>query len=233
MAKKQRPRKQPAEKRFLTKRQEQILEFICQGIRDYGMPPTRAEISAEFQFSSPNAAESHLRALEQKGMIEVLSGTSRGIVILPEAAEHVEDCRILTTDSEALPLPVVGRVAAGEPILAVNNIEDHYLIDPELFSPRADYLLRVKGMSMCDIGIIDGDLLAVHRTHEARNKQVVVARIDDEVTVKRFHRSRNNVTLFPENDDFDPIEVDLKTQDFAIEGIYVGVLRYDTSKKRR
>jgi repressor LexA len=222
-----------SEKRFLTKRQEEILEFICQGIRDYGMPPTRAEISAEFEFSSANAAESHLRALEQKGMIEVLSGTSRGIVILPEAANYVEDCRILTTESEAIPLPVVGRVAAGEPILAVNNIEDHYLIDPDLFNPRADYLLRVNGMSMCDIGILDGDLLAVHSTKEARNKQIVVARIDDEVTVKRFHRVRNKVTLFPENDDFNPIEVDLKTQDFAIEGVYVGVLRYDTTSKSR
>lgn len=221
------------EKRFLTERQEQILQLICQGIREDGMPPTRVEISDMLGFSSANAAESHLRALERKGMIDILQGSSRGIIILPEAAEYVEDCRILTTESEAVPLPVIGRVAAGEPVLAVENIEDHYLIDPDLFDPPADYLLRVKGMSMCDIGILDGDLLAVHSTREARNKQVVVARIDDEVTVKRFHRARNKVTLFAENSDFDPIEVDLKTQDFAIEGIYVGVLRYDISKKRR
>ena len=203
------------------------------GIRIDGMPPTRAEIAYTLGFSSANAAESHLRALERKGMIEILAGASRGIVILPAAAEYVEECRILTTEEEAVPLPVIGRVAAGEPIMAVENIEDHHLIDPQLFSPSADYLLRVKGMSMCNIGILDGDLLAVHSTKEARNKQIVVARVDDEVTVKRFHRARNKVTLYPENDDFEPIEVDLKQQDFAIEGIYVGVLRVDVSKKRR
>lgn len=223
----------PKEKRFLTERQEQILQLICQGIRDDGMPPTRAEISYMLGFSSANAAESHLRALERKGMIEILVGSSRGIIILPEAANYVEDCRILTTESEAIPLPVIGRVAAGEPVLAVENVEDYHLIDPELFDPPANYLLRVSGMSMCNVGIMDGDLLAVHSTKEARNKQIVVARIDDEVTVKRFHRARNKVTLFPENEDFDPIEVDLKTQDFAIEGIYVGVLRYQINKKRR
>lgn len=218
---------------MLTDRQKEILELICQGIRIDGMPPTRAEISYTLGFSSANAAESHLRALERKGMIEILPGASRGIVILPEAAEYVEECRILTTEEEAVPLPVIGRVAAGEPIMAVENIEDHHLIDPQLFSPPANYLLKVKGMSMCNVGILDGDLLVVHSTKEARNKQIVVARVDDEVTVKRFHRSRNKVTLFPENDDFEPIEVDLKQQDFSIEGIYVGVLRYNVSKKRR
>ena len=218
---------------MLTDRQKEILELICQGIRIDGMPPTRAEISYTLGFSSANAAESHLRALERKGMIEILPGASRGIVILPEAAEYVEECRILTTEEEAVPLPVIGRVAAGEPIMAVENIEDHHLIDPQLFSPPANYLLKVKGMSMCNVGILDGDLLVVHSTKEARNKQIVVARVDDEVTVKRFHRSRNKVTLFPENDDFEPIEVDLKQQDFSIEGIYDGVLRYNVSKKRR
>lgn len=218
---------------MLTDRQKEILELICQGIRIDGMPPTRAEISYTLGFSSANAAESHLRALERKGMIEILPGASRGIVILPEAAEYVEECRILTTEEEAVPLPVIGRVAAGEPIMAVENIEDHHLIAPQLFSPPANYLLKVKGMSMCNVGILDGDLLVVHSTKEARNKQIVVARVDDEVTVKRFHRSRNKVTLFPENDDFEPIEVDLKQQDFSIEGIYVGVLRYNVSKKRR
>ncbi|OED38882.1 repressor LexA [Chromatiales bacterium (ex Bugula neritina AB1)] len=226
-AKKSKSSKKP----LLTERQKEVLELVCDGIRIDGMPPTRAEISYTLGFSSANAAESHLRALERKGMIDILVGASRGIVILPAAAEHVEQCRILTTENEAVPLPVVGRVAAGEPILAISNVEDHHLIDPQLFDPPADYLLRVKGMSMCNIGILDGDLLAVHSTHEARNKQIVVARVDDEVTVKRFHKARNKVTLFPENDDFDPIEVDLKHQDFAIEGIYVGVLRYKTGKK--
>ena len=128
---------------MLTDRQKEILELICQGIRIDGMPPTRAEISYTLGFSSANAAESHLRALERKGMIEILPGASRGIVILPEAAEYVEECRILTTEEEAVPLPVIGRVAAGEPIMAVENIEDHHLIDPQLFSPPANYLLKV------------------------------------------------------------------------------------------
>ena len=217
---------------MLTERQQEVLELICQGIREDGMPPTRAEISYMLGFSSANAAESHLRALERKGMIEILAGASRGIVILPAAAEHVEACRILTTEGEAVPLPVIGSVAAGEPILAVSNVEDHHLIDPSLFTPKADYLLRVKGMSMCNVGILDGDLLVVHHAKEARNKQIVVARVEDEVTVKRFQRVRNKVTLFPENDDFEPIEVDLKEQEFSIEGIYVGVLRHNVTDKK-
>ena len=217
---------------MLTKRQQEVLELICQGIREDGMPPTRAEIAYMLGFSSANAAESHLRALEKKGMIEILAGASRGIVILPAAAEHVEACRVLTTEGEAIPLPVIGSVAAGEPILAVSNVEDHHLIDPSLFTPKADYLLRVKGMSMCNVGILDGDLLVVHHAQEARNKQIVVARVEDEVTVKRFQRVRNKVTLFPENDDFDPIEVDLKEQEFSIEGIYVGVLRHNVTNKK-
>jgi len=216
---------------MLTDRQKEILELICQGIRDDGMPPTRAEIAYMLGFSSANAAESHLRALERKGMIDILPGASRGIVIQPAAAEHVDVCRIVTADNNAMPLPVIGSVAAGEPIMAVSNVEEHHTMDPALFSPRADYLLRVKGMSMCNVGILDGDLLVVHHTQEARNKQIVVARVEDEVTVKRFHRVRNKVTLFPENDDFDPIEVDLKEQEFSIEGIYVGVLRNNVSKK--
>jgi repressor LexA len=218
---------------MLTDRQTEVLELICQSIREHGMPPTRAEISYMLGFSSANAAESHLRALERKGMIEILQGASRGLMILPAAAEYVEECRFITTESEAVPLPLIGRVAAGEPILAISNIEDHYMIDPQLFTPRADYLLRVKGMSMCNIGILDGDLLAVHSASEARNQQIVVARVDDEVTVKRFHRKRNKVTLYPENDDFEPIEVDLKNQEFSIEGIYAGILRQDAGRKRR
>ncbi len=215
---------------MLTARQQEVLELICQGIREDGMPPTRAEIAYMLGFKSANAAESHLRALERKGMIEILPGASRGIVIQSAAAEYVEACRIITSEGEAVPLPVIGSVAAGEPIMAVSNVEDHHLIDPALFTPRADYLLRVKGMSMCNVGILDGDLLVVHHAQEARNKQIVVARVEDEVTVKRFHRVRNKVTLYPENDDFEPIEVDLKEQEFSIEGIYVGVLRHNVGK---
>jgi len=218
---------------LLTDRQTEVLQLICQSIRDDGMPPTRAEISYMLGFSSANAAESHLRALERKGMIEILQGASRGLMILPAAAEYVDECRIITSDSQAEALPLIGRVAAGEPILAISNIEDHYMIDPDLFSPRADYLLRVSGMSMRDAGIIAGDLLAVHSPQEARNNQIVVARVDDEVTVKTYQRKRNRITLLPENEDFDPIEVDLKTQDFAIEGLYVGILRQDTGRKKR
>jgi len=193
----------------LTPRQAEILELIRDTLEETGMPPTRAEIADAFGFSSPNAAEQHLRALARKGAIEMVPGASRGIRL----KESVEG------------LPVVGRVAAGSPILAEQHIDDHYRVDPRMFSPHADYLLRVRGMSMKDIGILDGDLLAVHRTHEARSGQVVVARINDEVTVKRFRRRGNKVSLIAENPDFDPIEADLKEDDFAIEGIAVGVIR--------
>ena len=193
----------------LTPRQAEILELIRQTVEETGMPPTRAEIADAFGFSSPNAAEQHLRALARKGVIDMVPGASRGIRLKE------------TVDG----LPVVGRVAAGAPILAEQHIDDHLRIDPRMFSPHADYLLRVRGLSMMDIGIIDGDLLAVHRTHEARSGQVVVARINDEVTVKRFRRRGNKVTLIAENPDFDPIEADLKHDDFAIEGIAVGIIR--------
>lgn len=193
----------------LTPRQAEILELIRQTLEETGMPPTRAEIADAFGFSSPNAAEQHLRALARKGVIEMVPGASRGIRL----KESVEG------------LPVVGRVAAGSPILAEQHIDDHYRVDPRMFSPHADYLLRVRGMSMKDIGIIDGDLLAVHRTQEVRSGQIVVARINDEVTVKRFRRRGNKITLIAENPDFDPIEADLKVDDFAIEGIAVGVIR--------
>jgi len=193
----------------LTPRQAEILELIRQTVEETGMPPTRAEIADAFGFSSPNAAEQHLRALARKGVIDMVPGASRGIRLKE------------TVDG----LPVVGRVAAGAPILAEQHIDDHLRIDPRMFSPHADYLLRVRGLSMMDIGIIDGDLLAVHRTHEARSGQIVVARINDEVTVKRFRRRGNKVTLIAENPDFDPIEADLKHDDFAIEGIAVGIIR--------
>jgi repressor LexA len=193
----------------LTPRQAEILELIRQTVEETGMPPTRAEIADAFGFSSPNAAEQHLRALARKGVIDMVPGASRGIRLKE------------TVDG----LPVVGRVAAGAPILAEQHIDDHLRIDPRMFSPHADYLLRVRGLSMMDIGILDGDLLAVHRTHEARSGQIVVARINDEVTVKRFRRRGNKVTLIAENPDFDPIEADLKHDDFAIEGIAVGIIR--------
>ncbi|WP_127477627.1 transcriptional repressor LexA [Sulfurivermis fontis] len=193
----------------LTPRQAEILELIRQTVKATGMPPTRAEIAEAFGFSSPNAAEQHLRALARKGVIDMVPGASRGIRLKE------------TVDG----LPVVGRVAAGTPILAEQHIDDHLRIDPRMFSPHADYLLRVRGLSMMDIGILDGDLLAVHRTPEARNGQIVVARINDEVTVKRYRRRGNKVTLSAENPDFDPIEADLKQDDFAIEGIAVGIIR--------
>ena len=198
----------------LTPRQAEILEFIKSCLEANGYPPTRAEIAQKLGFKSPNAAEEHLKALARKGAIEMTPGASRGIRIpgFEPAAEEEG-------------LPVIGRVAAGAPILAQQNIEDSCRINPEFFHPRADYLLRVRGMSMKDIGILDGDLLAVHATREARNGQVVVARIDDEVTVKRFKREGSTVWLIAENEEFAPIKVDLSEQDLVIEGLSVGVIR--------
>jgi repressor LexA len=196
----------------LTHRQQQILDWIRDFIDQSGIPPTRADLSKAMGFRSPNAAEEHLRTLQRKGAIEMLPGASRGI-------------RLVESLSEALGLPLVGRVAAGSPILAAEHIEQHYHLDPQLFQPRADYLLRVRGMSMRDIGILDGDLLAVHQVSTAQEGQVVVARIDDEVTVKRFHRHGSIVELLPENPDFQPIIVDLNQQDLHIEGLAVGVIR--------
>ena len=196
----------------LTPRQAEILALRQEYIYDEGYPPTRMEIAEAFGFRSPNAAEEHLRALERKGYIELLQGSSRGI-------------RVLESEMEPEGIPVVGRVAAGEPILAQEHVEDHYPVDPALFHPRAHYLLRVRGMSMKDIGIMDGDLLAVHRTRTAQNGQIVVARLDDEVTVKRFRRRGSIVYLMPENEDFEPIRVDLRQQSLDIEGLGVGILR--------
>ncbi len=199
----------------LTPRQTEILSFIKRCLEDNGYPPTRAEIAQELGFKSPNAAEEHLKALARKGAIEMTPGASRGIRIPGfEPANNEEEG-----------LPVIGRVAAGAPILAQQNVEDSCKINPEFFHPKADYLLRVRGMSMKDIGILDGDLLAVHTTREARNGQIVVARIDDEVTVKRFQRSGNKVLLIAENPEFAPIEVNLEEQDLVIEGLSVGVIR--------
>lgn len=193
----------------LTARQAEILDLIRSYVAEEGCPPTRAEIATTLGFRSPNAAEDHLRALERKGAIELVPGASRGI-------------RLIDPDYG---LPVVGRVAAGEPVLAEQNIEDYCRVDADTFHPRADYLLRVSGDSMKDIGIRDGDLLAVHRTPHAENGQIVVARIDDEVTVKRFRQRGAIVRLLPENPEYEPIRVDLREQSLAIEGLGVGILR--------
>jgi len=182
-----------------------------------GYPPTRAEIAEKMGFRSVNAAEQHLRALEKKGAIEISSGASRGI--------RVRDGRGSQRGARLLELPVVGRVAAGAPILAEENVQGRYQVDPNLFTPRADYLLRVRGMSMRDAGILEGDLLAVHKTDDARSGQIVVARLGDEVTVKRFRRRGHAVQLEAENPEFAPIEVDLRREPLAIEGIAVGVIR--------
>ena len=196
----------------LTLRQSQVLDIIKDNIQQTGMPPTRAEIAGILGFKSANAAEEHLKALAIKGAITMMPGTSRGI-------------RVIEEEPEETGLPLIGRVAAGEPILAQQHIESHYQLDPSLFHPAADFLLRVKGMSMKNIGIMDGDLLAVHKTQEVRNGQVVVARLDDEVTVKRFQRKGNKVSLLPENEELSPIEVDLRSQELIIEGLAVGVIR--------
>jgi repressor LexA len=198
--------------RELTPRQKQILEMIQEFISDTGMPPTRAEIARQLGFKSANAAEEHLRALQRKGVLELLPGASRGIQLKDSLREQMG-------------LPLVGRVAAGNPILAQEHIEAHYKLDPQLFSPKPHYLLRVYGMSMKNAGILDGDLVAVHRTPEVRSRQIVVARLDDEVTVKRYRQNGSLVSLLPENDEFEPIEVDLREQALVIEGVVVGVIR--------
>ena len=192
----------------LTPRQAEILKFIRDTLQETGMPPTRAEISLALGFASHNAAEEHLRALERKGAIEMIDGTARGIRL-----------------KEQLGLPLIGRVAAGSPILAEAHVQGHYQIDPLLFKPRADYLLKVRGMSMQDADILDGDLLAVHHTTEARTGQIVVARVHDEVTVKRLRRRGTTVELLPENPAFKPIVVDTRRDPVAIEGIAVGLIR--------
>jgi repressor LexA len=198
--------------RELTPRQKEILEMIQDFISETGMPPTRAEIARQLGFKSANAAEEHLRALQRKGVLELLPGASRGIQLKDSLRDQMG-------------LPLIGRVAAGSPILAQEHIETHYKIDPQLFSPKPHYLLRVHGMSMKDAGILDGDLVAVHRTPEVRSRQIIVARIDDEVTVKRYRQNGSLVSLLPANDEFEPIVVDLKEQALVIEGVVVGVIR--------
>jgi repressor LexA len=196
----------------LTPRQSEILLFIQEFIEETGMPPTRAEIARGLGFRSANAAEEHLRALQRKGVIELIPGTSRGI-------------RLKDFLREQLGLPLIGRVAAGSPILAEEHIESRYRIDTSIFNPQPHYLLRVQGMSMKDAGILDGDLVAVHRTPEVRSGQIIVARLEDEVTVKRYRQEGKVVWLLPENSDFSPIKVDLKKETMVIEGVVVGLVR--------
>jgi repressor LexA len=197
----------------LTQRQQQVLDLIRTHIDETGYPPTRADIARELGFKSANAAEEHLKALARKGAIEMVAGASRGIRLPQDPG-----------------IPVIGQVAAGNPILAQEHIEEYCDMPASFFKPAADYFLRVRGDSMIDVGIFDDDLLAVHRTTNVNDGDIVVARIDDEVTVKRFKRGsdRRHLQLLPENQDYQPINVDLQQQEFAIEGISVGVLRRDS-----
>jgi repressor LexA len=196
----------------LTTRQSEILSFVQEFIEEAGMPPTRAEIARGLGFRSVNAAEEHLRALQRKGVLDLIPGASRGIQLKDFLREQ-------------LGLPLIGRVAAGQPILAEEHVEGHYRIDLSIFDPQPHFLLRVSGMSMKNVGILDGDLVAVHRTPEVRSGQIIVARLEDEVTVKRYRQEGAVVWLMPENDDFEPIEVDLKHEDMVIEGVVVGLVR--------
>ena len=215
----------------LTARQQQILDLIQSAIARTGAPPTRAEIAAELGFKSANAAEEHLQALARKGVIELVSGTSRGIRLKSDALRSINESRnkqfSLTLQGMAqLALPLVGRVAAGSPILAQEHVDQTYYVESGLFQRRPDYLLKVRGMSMRDAGIMDGDLLAVKMSKEAKNGQIVVARIGDEVTVKRFKRVRNHIELHAENPDYEPIIVKLSDAEiFEIEGLAVGLIR--------
>lgn len=208
----------------LTPRQQEILELIERSIRESGFPPTRAEIAAELGFRSVNAAEDHLQALAKKGVIEITPGASRGIRLV-QPAEQLGLAESFMQIPLGFSLPLIGRVAAGSPILAAEHIEAQYAFDPSMFSARPDYLLKVRGMSMRDAGILDGDLLAVQRKSEARSGQIVVARLGNDVTVKRLRRRGNTIELHPENPDFKIIEVDARDEDFAIEGLAVGLVR--------
>ena len=213
----------------LTPRQQQILDLIQTAIAQTGAPPTRAEIAAELGFKSANAAEEHLQALARKGVIDLVSGTSRGIRLRSDAVRAINSARgaqfnLPIPGLSQLLLPLIGRVAAGSPILAQEHVEQSYSVETSLFQQKPDYLLKVRGMSMRDVGIMDGDLLAVRQTREARNGQIIVARIGDEVTVKRLRRTAQGVELLPENPDF-PIIVVQPDEPFEIEGLAVGLIR--------
>jgi repressor LexA len=213
----------------LTARQQQILDLIQSAIARTGAPPTRAEIAAELGFKSANAAEEHLQALARKGVIELVSGTSRGIRLRSEALRSINEQRnkqfSLPLPSLAqLALPLIGRVAAGSPILAQEHVDQTYYVESSLFQRKPDYLLKVRGMSMRDAGIMDGDLLAVMATKDAKNGQIVVARLGDDVTVKRYRRTKNTIELLPENPDYPTIVVE-PGDAFEIEGLAVGLIR--------
>jgi repressor LexA len=209
----------------LTARQEQILNLIKDAIENTGFPPTRAEIANELGFKSANAAEEHLQALARKGAIEIAAGTSRGIRLLGIHAEPSSPRAAQVAGPLMMSLPLIGRVAAGSPILAQENLETSYSVDPALFSAKPDFLLKVRGESMRDIGIMDGDLLAVKKVDSAKNGQIVVARIGNEVTVKRYRKTGATVELLPENPDFKIITVNPEAEEFALEGLAVGLLR--------
>ena len=220
---------QPVDRPKLTARQAEILELIQKAIARTGAPPTRAEIAAELGFRSPNAAEEHLKALAKKGVIELVSGTSRGIRLQTDVLQALNDSRMNTLSRPLkilaqLTLPLVGRVAAGSPILAQEHIEQTFHFESSLFEQQPDYLLKVRGMSMQGVGIMDGDLLAVKQAKEAKNGQIVVARLGDEVTVKRFHRNKHLIELLSENPDFKPIVVQ-PGEHFELEGLAVGLIR--------
>ncbi|MBO9332302.1 repressor LexA [Achromobacter sp. HZ01] len=207
----------------LTDRQQQILDLIRQTVARTGFPPTRAEIAQALGFRSPNAAEDHLKALARKGAIELTAGASRGIRLKDAAGAPAQASLPMPALAQLL-LPLVGRVAAGSPILAAEHVEREVGVDPNLFAQAPDYLLKVRGMSMRDAGILEGDLLAVKKASEARNGQIVVARLGDDVTVKRLQRQNGHIELLPENPDFQTIVVGAD-QDFALEGIAVGLIR--------
>jgi len=212
----------------LTDRQQQILDLVQSAIERTGAPPTRAEIAAELGFRSPNAAEEHLQALARKGVIELVGGTSRGIRLRADTLRLVNEARgkqFSLPGLAQLSLPLVGRVAAGSPILAQEHIDQTYIVEASMFARKPDYLLKVRGMSMRDAGIMDGDLLAVQKAKEAKNGQIVVARLGDEVTVKRFKRGRHGIELIPENPDFETIHVSPDETQFELEGLAVGLIR--------
>ncbi|WP_206998105.1 transcriptional repressor LexA [Trinickia mobilis] len=209
----------------LTARQQQVYDLIRQTIERSGFPPTRAEIAAELGFSSANSAEEHLRALARKGVIELAAGASRGIRLLMGVDDAPHQFTLPHTSLMQLSLPLVGRVAAGSPILAQEHISQHYACDPALFSNKPDYLLKVRGLSMRDAGILDGDLLAVQKRSEAKDGQIIVARLGDDVTVKRLKRRKDGIELIAENPDYENIFVQAGSADFALEGIAVGLIR--------
>ena len=207
----------------LTKRQQEIFDFILECMAENGAPPTRVEIASHFGFRSPNAAEDHLKALDKKGHIELRSGTSRGIFINESIRTNLPFEQVEL--GEMTGIAVVGDVAAGAPILATEHVQQYVNVDQSLFADNADFMLKVRGDSMINIGIFEQDLLAIKKTDTAQENQIVVARIDDDVTVKRYHRTGAQILLIAENDDYEPIKVDLQTQSFAIEGVVVGLIR--------